>query len=273
MPFLEHDGLTRELTPGDTLVGSGPRATWRLQNDGLAARHFVIHLTREGNVTLRPYSAGHVVVVNGVQSPTDGVTLRHGDSIHAGGAQLRFLMQLEPPEEATASAGTRRPAGPAPRPAYLVDHRAGRAIALAGRRVKIGRHSRHEIVVRDPKVSRTHAEVRAEAGGYALFSFGSAGTKVNGERMAAPRMLADGDRIEIGDRQLVFAEGAAPDGVEVVEGESTAADEISMRHTVLLHAPGEERTLAPLPFHWRRWLRIAVVLVAIATVALLLLKR
>ena len=52
------------------------------------------------------------------------------------------------------------------------------------------------------RVSRFHAEVRREAGGFALHSLGSAGTLLNGRKVTGPMLLAEGDVIEIARPQL-----------------------------------------------------------------------
>ncbi|HKG93273.1 MAG TPA: FHA domain-containing protein, partial [Gemmatimonadaceae bacterium] len=91
MPFLEHEGNTRELTAGDTLVGSGSQADWRLQNVDLAARHFSVVVGSDGRVLLKPYSAQNVVVVNGRQVPLAGVSLADGDVIAAGLTRFAFV--------------------------------------------------------------------------------------------------------------------------------------------------------------------------------------
>ena len=42
MPYLELNGDVHELSDGETTVGSGAQATWRLAAHDLAARHFVV---------------------------------------------------------------------------------------------------------------------------------------------------------------------------------------------------------------------------------------
>ena len=91
MPFLDLDGELRQLAPGDTTVGSGTQAGWRVQNADLAARHFTISVHGGGPATLRPASAHGIVVVNGRQVPQGGTTVAHGDVIGAGGARFRYV--------------------------------------------------------------------------------------------------------------------------------------------------------------------------------------
>ena len=82
--------------------------------------------------------------------------------------------------------------------AYLVYEFERRAYPLSDAGFTIGRDSASDIVVREPAVSRSHAEVRAEGGEYVLHTSGTTGTRVNGELINTPRQLKDGDRIEVG---------------------------------------------------------------------------
>lgn len=70
----------------------------------------------------------------------------------------------------------------------------------------IGRVQPNDIVVPDPKVSRSHAIVRMLGDGrFYVMDVGSAnGTFVNGERICVPRELRHGDEIRIGDQVLTF---------------------------------------------------------------------
>lgn len=71
-------------------------------------------------------------------------------------------------------------------------------------RVTIGRHPDCTITLRDPAVSRQHAEVRPVAGGCLLVDLSSAnGTRVGGTYVAQC-LLSDRDVIEIGSTKLVY---------------------------------------------------------------------
>lgn len=65
----------------------------------------------------------------------------------------------------------------------------------------IGREG--DIAIPDPKVSRRHAEISYEGDQITLTDVGSTnGTKVNGEVVAAPTVLADGDVVSLGGVEL-----------------------------------------------------------------------
>jgi adenylate cyclase len=86
-----------------------------------------------------------------------------------------------------------------------------RVVPLAGRLV-VGRECAgiepsRCLIVDDPLVSRDHLELRSDPGcGSLLIDSSTNGTWVNGRRVerGEPITLVDGDRIELGDHELVF---------------------------------------------------------------------
>jgi FhaA, N-terminal domain/FHA domain len=82
--------------------------------------------------------------------------------------------------------------------------RPAKVFDLGKDRVIIGRLPESDVPVSDPGVSRRHAELRREDGGYILVDLGSTnGTKVN-EAPIGERVLEEGDRITIGRTVLEF---------------------------------------------------------------------
>lgn len=89
---------------------------------------------------------------------------------------------------------------------------AGKQFVLAKRPLSIGRDPARDIQVVDPKVSRKHAIVRPEGDGHALASAKALnGVVINGREIDAERILADGDRILLGDTELIYALSDDPD--------------------------------------------------------------
>jgi hypothetical protein len=83
----------------------------------------------------------------------------------------------------------------------------GKAFELSKDRVIIGRLPESDVTVPDPGVSRRHAEIRRETGGYLLADLGSTnGTMVN-EARVSEQTLEDGDRITVGSTVLEFRSG------------------------------------------------------------------
>src|SRR4051812_26524815 len=217
MPWLTTEGASHQISQGETVVGSGAQATWRLPSHDLAARHFVVD--RSGSrVTIRPCGVDSVIAINGRQAGASGVELRDGDTIDAG--ESRFLFSSERSGSFAA---------PTVSPAHLLETRSGVAHALATASVGIGRDRQNAVIVRDPTASRFHAEIRREAGGYVLHPHGSSGTLVNGRRLGSPERLQDGDRIEIANIELRFQAGAVPAGSR--SAEPSADDGASQRPT------------------------------------------
>jgi pSer/pThr/pTyr-binding forkhead associated (FHA) protein len=78
---------------------------------------------------------------------------------------------------------------------------AGQRVDVAGELV-IGRENA-DLVIEDPEMSRRHAIVRSQDAGLQIEDAGSLnGTWVNGERLAAPRMLSAGDTIRVGQTSI-----------------------------------------------------------------------
>jgi len=81
----------------------------------------------------------------------------------------------------------------------------GRRFVLDGPRATIGRSKEADCVLRDPNVSRHHAELRrTESGEWTIADLGSTnGVKVNGRRVGSTRLGA-GDSVTIGTTTFSF---------------------------------------------------------------------
>jgi predicted component of type VI protein secretion system len=229
MPFLELegkpdlDGNPREFS-GELMVGSGSQATWRLAGQDLAARHFKLKASEDGTASVTPASPQNVLVLNGAQVPVSGFALESGDVIAAGAARFVFLQKSDSP----------RPTVPPPAPeSHLIDAANRKGYTLRKRVVQIGREIGCSIVLKDPTVSRFHADVRNEAGEFVIYSMGSAGTRINNEAVNAPRILVEGDQIAIGDTLFTFTRQPLPAGVRPVQFEDHDDDAFSRRSTQL----------------------------------------
>ncbi len=208
MPYLEHDGVTRELPRGDTLVGSASDVDWRLQTINLAPRHFTVHVDDAGVAVLAPYRA-HDVDVNGTTLTTARV-LQHSDEIIAGAGIFTFLETLDASAVGIATA---------PASAYLIDIRAGLAYALTTEPATIGRDPVNQVAVREPAVSRFHAEIRptADGLGFTFRSMGAGGSSINGVLVgSSPRTLAEGDLVRIAGTTLRFTVQPPPPILRII---------------------------------------------------------
>lgn len=252
MPWLTTEGASHQIADGETIVGSGPQAGWRLVSHDLAARHFVIG-HHGGEVTVRASGSDGVIAINGAQSGSKPVVLQDGATIDAGSA--RFVFSSNRPSAFAAVSV---------QPAHLVETRGLVAYPIITQSVGIGRDNLNSVVVRDPTASRFHAEIRREAGGYVLHPHGSSGTLVNGRTVGSPERLGDGDRIEIANVELRFVLGPAPE--DSLKAATAEKDESSQRPTVVgakaMEIPSEQKTTST------KWIWIAAVLVVAATVYL-----
>jgi hypothetical protein len=234
MPYLEHDGVTRELARGDTLVGSASDVDWRLQTINLAPRHFTVHVDDAGVAVLAPHRAQDVDV-NGT-TLTTARALQHNDEIIAGAGIFTFLETLD----ANAAAPSATPAS-----AYLIDIRAGLAYALTNEPATIGRDPVNQVAIRDPAVSRFHAEVRptADGLGFAVRSMGAAGSSVNGVLVgSSPRTLAEGDLVRIAGTTLRFTTQPPPPILRVI-GKGDVSPGPRMRPSGAMQTGAEAPTL------------------------------
>ncbi|HET9425366.1 MAG TPA: FHA domain-containing protein [Gemmatimonadaceae bacterium] len=252
MPWLTTEGASHQLAEGETTVGSGEQADWRVESAELAARHFVIE-AKGDQATVRPCGMDDVIAVNGTQAGAAPRELHDGDTIDAGTARFLFSKEQSGTFPAVAI-----------EPAYLVESRDGVTYPLELQAVGIGRDRLNAVVVRDPTASRFHAEIRREAGGYVLHPFGSSGTLVNARRVGAPARLENGDRIEIANVELRFHLGPVPEGARMPE--PAPNDESSQRRTVIgaaaMEIPPEEKGRSGV------WLWVAAAVVIAVTVYL-----
>ncbi len=97
----------------------------------------------------------------------------------------------------------------------------GTAFDLTKEVTLMGRDVTNDISLGDSEVSRQHARLTRTPGGYVLEDLGSTnGSFVNGERLIAPRVLASGDLLGLGENVTLSFEGASPETAETVMGEA-----------------------------------------------------
>lgn len=208
MSWLALGPLARELRDGKIVVGSGADADWRLPTADLMPRHFT--LTVHGlNVAIRPTTTKAVVVVNDTQLDGSYHLLNDGDVICAGAGRFIFSDDEARIDDATYDTG----AGAPTNHAFLIDELRRTAYRLVHRSTTIGRDPSNSIVVADSRVSRFHAEVRREAGGFVIHAMGAGTTRVDREIIRRPRLLSEGDALEVASNSFRFTCDALPPDV------------------------------------------------------------
>ena len=100
---------------------------------------------------------------------------------------------------------TKTKPGALPKGAYLIVN-GDRHFPLDRPVINIGRRLDNQLILDDPRVSRTHSQIRAREGRFEAFDLGSsAGTVING-RIVKHHVLQSGDVINLAGIRLVYGE-------------------------------------------------------------------
>lgn len=112
-----------------------------------------------------------------------------------------MVYSTPPPQEGEAT----EPRRAAERQTRAVVSFDGRRYVLDGPVATIGRSKECDCVMRDPNVSRKHAELRRRGGGgWEIEDLGSTnGVEINGRRVSRGRLTA-GDEVTLGNKTFVF---------------------------------------------------------------------
>ena len=136
----------------------------------------------------------------------------------------------------------------------------GQVFSLGSDPSSLGREQGSRVWLPDSGVSRQHARVDPAAGGYLITDLGSAnGTFVNGERVVAPRLLADGDLLQLGGAVALRYQLTDADGERVLVGlyEASVRDPLTGAYNrEYLH----ERLIAEIAFARRHGTELSVVM-------------
>lgn len=210
-------GQTFDLKKEALILGRDPLADIVVGNPDVSRRHARMVRTEKG-YQLEDLGSSNGTFVNGnpISAP---VVLKNGDEVRLGpGAAFRFHQpeveqpptrraQVEQPptrlEAPGADAATRAGSAPIqmqpPRIQLTVSGGEPREHTLTQKEITFGRVAENDIVIENPDISRRHARLIQDEGGYRIEDLGSSnGTYLNGERISAPRLLQHGDRIRLG---------------------------------------------------------------------------
>lgn len=182
---------------------------------GVQPRHAAIE--RHGNgYVLKNLAVQQGVLLNGKR--IEAAELHEGDRIKISDYELSFHLKRasaagprpaimrQDDAPAAASAGSPIPphVGRMATPCLVDAH--GRSYELHPQApTTLGRAIDNDVVVGDASVSRHHASIVPQDGGFALRDLASQnGTYVRGQRVDGTRQLADGDELRLGDASFVF---------------------------------------------------------------------
>jgi hypothetical protein len=139
----------------------------------------------------------------------------------------------------------------ASQPFQLVMHvgpNPGKVYELSQDEVTIGRDIGNTIVINDPEVSRRHARLTAQAGGYVLEDLGSTnGTFVDGQRLMGPHMLRPGETIMLGEKINLGYEAVGYDPNATLVGASVGQPAPPPSRDTYRIPPSEQNVYAPPP--------------------------
>jgi hypothetical protein len=185
----------RLLVPNDYLV--------LVSEEDLARLHHALgELEREMTEYVQRLASERAITL---QSPPS-VRIRAGPDVHAG--QIFVHGEFGSARRVAVSPAKQAlPGGPVGASLALLaedDSEVGQ-IPLQERSMTLGRRSDNDIPVADTKISRHHARLEFEAGGYYLTDLGSTnGTRVNGREIGGRCALEPEDVIEVGLQRFRF---------------------------------------------------------------------
>jgi pSer/pThr/pTyr-binding forkhead associated (FHA) protein len=204
----------RRLTRQHILIGRAQGCDIPVE-DERASRYHVIISWENGHAVVRDNNSTNGTLLNG-QKLFSARPMSHADIIGVGNVNMQFLYSPESglieneaqPTEHFAIQGIPKPPEIGSKGLITTIHgpEAGRQWPVSGTLLTIGRGGDNYIVLPHASVSRHHAQLLVQPSGIYVQDIGSSnGTSVNGEQLVAPRLLRDGDRIQIGDVLLVVA--------------------------------------------------------------------
>ena len=264
MPWLEFEGRLRKLPDGVTAVGGGEGAGLMIEGADLLPRHFWVDAAGD-QLRIRPHASEAVVAVDGRQLGSEWCRIEFGATISAGSAHFRVV----------SDAPTRTSTSVHPRDltAFLVDAKHGLAYPLDHHTTNIGRARSNHVRLEDPTASRFHAQIRREAGGWALHPSGSTGVQVNGEWVGTPRLLEEGDTVDLAFQSFQFVRGTPPQGTRIVprsaQGDPAHSERPTIARERITMVPPSTRARHPIS----RPLLLGILVVGLLAAAALAILR
>lgn len=151
--------------------------------------------------------------------------------------------------------------------AWVIDQRWMKAYPLTDVTL-IGRGPESTVLLRDPAVSRAHAEIRREGNAWILKSVGTAGTNLNGVRVSTDCVLQEGDLIEIALTTLRFTQRAPTGEMFVVRRDAVhTPDGVDVPTRPTLHGMHPITLIARWQKYWHLLLGLLLIVLVLAICA------
>lgn len=223
---IELEGQTRALAHESNarsiILGRDAEADFQIPLTTISRQHSRISET-DSVYVLEDLGSTHGTVVNGKRlTKGEKTVLRDGDVIELTKAKITCNIEHEKVVFADPNEGTQAIAAKAvegilgrlgesnsdgPYLRALNGPDEGHRFGLGGNYSEwhMGRAKDCEVVLNDPNVSRRHATLRKNWNGYFISDLGSKnGVVVNGRKIGKPKLLRDGDEVQVGPLKLVF---------------------------------------------------------------------
>ena len=241
----ETHGKLVEVVGHDFVVGRAEAADLELPDPTVSARHASLSVLDDATAILTDLSSRNGTFVNGRQI-YEPVLLEGGERVRFGDTVVSVKAAPRRSSTLVAEVGVW----------LTVESGAGRGTTTkaTGSEFVIGRDDAVDLTIADQNASRRHAALRVTGPGRAVLTdLGSTnGTYVDGARVGGPVELSGGERIRVGDTDLVFGEGP-PEPPPARERTSTVAPSSSLAPKTTLSTADLARVCARRP-----WVTIAV---------------
>lgn len=208
----DQSGAEREirLRQGDTAQLGREAGSDILLDDPQVSRHHAVITWRDKGFEISDLGSTNGTTVNGERIGSSR-GLRDGDVIRLSSTDLTYHhVQQRAPPPASSLEKTFVVPRTAPQPRLIVSAgpQEGREFPLPPGKTVIGRATARDtwdMALQDRSISRPHAEVEKTEDGVVLTDLGSAnGTLLNGQALATPTALKDGDVIVLGETTLLY---------------------------------------------------------------------
>jgi hypothetical protein len=124
----------------------------------------------------------------------------------------------------------------------------GKIYELVQDELTIGRDITNRVVINDPEVSRRHAKLTAQMGGYVIEDLGSTnGTFVDGQRLMGPHALRPGQTVMLGEKIALAYEALGFDPNATLVGVGSPQTQPTPHDAYAPPAPAEAPVYPPPP--------------------------